>query len=725
MSMPSPFSGPEEAAADALARRSLSEALGNEVLREASRLLRMAPTSRHARRPAGDRLRWRRPGVAGMERCDSRGIDGMPGVGMSVPGGWAAVGGWVAGSALDVQGPREALRGWRQRLAFPGEPNAPNFGRGWAFNPMDSSNLAPHGSGGEGDYGQSGRWVGPGNWRFSEAGAFGPGYLGTAAGTRADGPRSAEDAREDGDAQRGGARLRCGAYGAPNAQRDALYLDGVAAQFGGQGASQFVRQTVEWGPAMELAALGQAAIGSTGAAGMTSGHFGDCGGLAGSTSSALDANGGWQAAGVKGSGLPAGGFRVQDGVSFQGLGPDRGWGPPHGGPAGLEAYAQTSQHSDPPNESDARAIGEAGGKRPAATVDGFARHSDIHDAARAAEGRHAAKYICGGRQAGNRHAAVDRAGIGVDGEIGMGENPRKARKQPPAKGERASPRSSKGLKQTSLRVMAAVKQQRRMSYTAVAEELVAEIASVARRESGEEFRDGSDNDNLRRRVYDVLNVLDAVGVIKKEEKQICWRGLPESIALLADQLRTEKAKLQEAVDEKRARLAQLAESFSALEGIVKRNEHRPIDRCPQDVRVLPLPCIIIRAPAVGAIEVQISEDLRSVRMNFHDVPFEVHDDIYVLKSMRLHVGAGLDPTGRGPGRRARARASPMCGSILQGFKGVFAAPMLLCADGEAGASDAIDSLDGILRPPPGGGRQGPGPRSPAADAKRAQDVASV
>ena len=35
-----------------------------------------------------------------------------------------------------------------------------------------------------------------------------------------------------------------------------------------------------------------------------------------------------------------------------------------------------------------------------------------------------------------------------------------------------------------------------------------------------------DEKNIRRRVYDALNVLMAMEIIMKEKKQILWRGLP-------------------------------------------------------------------------------------------------------------------------------------------------------------------------------------------------------
>ena len=65
----------------------------------------------------------------------------------------------------------------------------------------------------------------------------------------------------------------------------------------------------------------------------------------------------------------------------------------------------------------------------------------------------------------------------------------------------------------------------RTTYTEVANEIVAETVSVSG--GGGEF----DEKNIRRRVYDALNVLMALNIVHKEknkERTISWVGLPTS-----------------------------------------------------------------------------------------------------------------------------------------------------------------------------------------------------
>jgi len=53
-----------------------------------------------------------------------------------------------------------------------------------------------------------------------------------------------------------------------------------------------------------------------------------------------------------------------------------------------------------------------------------------------------------------------------------------------------------------------------------------------------------DEKNIRRRVYDALNVLMAMDIISKDKKEIRWQGLPSTPEDRGKQLRAERAKLR-------------------------------------------------------------------------------------------------------------------------------------------------------------------------------------
>ena len=60
--------------------------------------------------------------------------------------------------------------------------------------------------------------------------------------------------------------------------------------------------------------------------------------------------------------------------------------------------------------------------------------------------------------------------------------------------------------------------------------------------------------NIRRRVYDALNVLLAMNIIEKERKEIRWVGLPTSSAQECTRLETEKSRRQARIQEKSKQL---------------------------------------------------------------------------------------------------------------------------------------------------------------------------
>jgi hypothetical protein len=76
----------------------------------------------------------------------------------------------------------------------------------------------------------------------------------------------------------------------------------------------------------------------------------------------------------------------------------------------------------------------------------------------------------------------------------------------------------KGLRHFSKAVCDKVMQKVSTTYNELADDIVADFLA-----SGVE--DGLDQKNIRRRVYDALNVLVAMGIISKEKKEYRWQGM--------------------------------------------------------------------------------------------------------------------------------------------------------------------------------------------------------
>ncbi|EFO22327.2 hypothetical protein LOAG_06157 [Loa loa] len=208
---------------------------------------------------------------------------------------------------------------------------------------------------------------------------------------------------------------------------------------------------------------------------------------------------------------------------------------------------------------------------------------------------------------------------------------------------RKFPRStdkSKGLRHFSTKVCEKVKEKGHTNYNEVADELVSEYFDSADVQPTDTEKQQYDMKNIRRRVYDALNVLMAMNIIEKEKKEIRWVGLPTSSVQECRKLEEEKAKRQERIRHKSDQLQELIIQLVAYKTLVEKNRELERDNGrPKEDSILYLPFIIVNTAKKTFIDCAISHDKTEYLFNF-DQPFEIHDDIEVLK--RLGLAYGLD-----------------------------------------------------------------------------------
>ncbi|TRY67912.1 hypothetical protein TCAL_11117 [Tigriopus californicus] len=96
-------------------------------------------------------------------------------------------------------------------------------------------------------------------------------------------------------------------------------------------------------------------------------------------------------------------------------------------------------------------------------------------------------------------------------------------------------KGGKGLRHFSMKVCEKVQAKGTTSYNEVADELVAELTDPRCTSPTDQQYDQK---NIRRRVYDALNVLMAMNIISKEKKEIRWLGLPTNSVQEANNLET-------------------------------------------------------------------------------------------------------------------------------------------------------------------------------------------
>ncbi|XP_020826662.1 transcription factor Dp-2 isoform X2 [Phascolarctos cinereus] len=197
-------------------------------------------------------------------------------------------------------------------------------------------------------------------------------------------------------------------------------------------------------------------------------------------------------------------------------------------------------------------------------------------------------------------------------------------------------KNGKGLRHFSMKVCEKVQRKGTTSYNEVADELVSEFTN-----SNNHLATDSayDQKNIRRRVYDALNVLMAMNIISKEKKEIKWIGLPTNSAQECQNLEIEKQRRIERIKQKRAQLQELLLQQIAFKNLVQRNrQNEQQNQGPPALNsTIQLPFIIVNTSKRTVIDCSISSDKFEYLFNF-DNTFEIHDDIEVLKRMGMSFG---------------------------------------------------------------------------------------
>lgn len=192
----------------------------------------------------------------------------------------------------------------------------------------------------------------------------------------------------------------------------------------------------------------------------------------------------------------------------------------------------------------------------------------------------------------------------------------------------------KGLRHFSMKVCEKVEQKGRTTYNEVADELVAEFvnAGIVGSGDGEDGEVQYDEKNIRRRVYDALNVLMAMDIITKEKKQIQWRGLPTNTQQEEARMHMELASREDRLNKKRLHLQELLTQQISFKNLIKRNKtsagssnggtngtaaagaSSSSDAAAADR--IPLPFIIVNSGKETVIDCEMAEDKQEIFFNF-------------------------------------------------------------------------------------------------------------
>jgi transcription factor Dp-1 len=188
------------------------------------------------------------------------------------------------------------------------------------------------------------------------------------------------------------------------------------------------------------------------------------------------------------------------------------------------------------------------------------------------------------------------------------------------------------------------------TYNEVADELVKKVVAERRQEDP----NGSfDQKNIRRRVYDALNVLMAMDIISKQKKEITWKGLPTAAKQDMDSMSKEIEYRQNQIQQKKEALRDLLTQQVCFRNLVQRNHQREQSSQQQQQQQqqapqppssssgktmpdekIPLPFIVVNTNQSAVIQCDMSRDRTEVMFDF-SLPFEINDDNTILKKLQM------------------------------------------------------------------------------------------
>lgn len=193
-----------------------------------------------------------------------------------------------------------------------------------------------------------------------------------------------------------------------------------------------------------------------------------------------------------------------------------------------------------------------------------------------------------------------------------------------------------GMRLFSKMICEKVRLKKKTTYLEVAEELINEIKrSVFEAETK----------NIRRRVYDSLNVLTAAKIIEKEGKEIVWKGfLYENQEI--DLYKEERDKLEKRLEMKKKHLQEKIQKTICLVNLAKRNKNKRTvpagsfaytisEQDNEETTQIKPPFVLISTKKDTLVSCEMTED----RSQYN---FKFNSSFYISEDSDVFLSLGLD-----------------------------------------------------------------------------------
>ncbi|OMJ73024.1 hypothetical protein SteCoe_28380 [Stentor coeruleus] len=190
--------------------------------------------------------------------------------------------------------------------------------------------------------------------------------------------------------------------------------------------------------------------------------------------------------------------------------------------------------------------------------------------------------------------------------------------------EMETPRSARGLKHLTTLVKHLVCKHQPTSFKNVAVKLIDELIVT----------DGPDRvkeeKNVRRRVYDAINVLIAAEVLERNGRNVSWKEKWDSVEI--DMRKNETEKRRKRVEEKKKDLQIVLNKYLAIKHLINRNS-RGLNYKP----AISFPFIVVSTPDIpkNSMSIKVNSNATSLHLKLAK-PISLFGDMDILLSLSLH-----------------------------------------------------------------------------------------
>lgn len=186
-------------------------------------------------------------------------------------------------------------------------------------------------------------------------------------------------------------------------------------------------------------------------------------------------------------------------------------------------------------------------------------------------------------------------------------------------------KSTKGLKYLTTLVKQLVCRHQPTSFKDVAVKLIDELIESEGSDRVKEEK------NVRRRVYDAINVLIAAGVLERDGRTVRWKE--EFNAIELDEKRAMLEKRRAEIDSKRLEFKEVLNKYLAIQNLIFRNKSNP--KTPSAIQ---FPFIVVSTPDTpkNSMSIKVNSCSTILELKFAE-QVTLFGDMDVLISLKMHM----------------------------------------------------------------------------------------